>query len=83
MWAGCDPFRAGALFFQFPRVAPAIAGATRGSEKEIAIPTNGCVVTVKENERPAAAVKAILESFVERKGRSPKFAWRDVTERFV
>jgi hypothetical protein len=46
--------------------------------------TNGCVVRVQENERlNADDVKTILISFAERKERPSKFAWRDITERFV
>jgi hypothetical protein len=56
----------------------------RPSKEEIAIPTNGFEVTVKENERLGATeVKAILTAFAERQKRPASFAWRDVTERFA
>lgn len=51
--------------------------------KETAIPTNGFVVTVNENERLTGdEVKAILTAFALGNGRSSSFTWRDVTERF-
>jgi hypothetical protein len=56
----------------------------RPSTRDIAIPTNGFQVTVKENERlDAAEVKLILTAFAEGKGRPARFAWRNVTERFA
>jgi hypothetical protein len=56
----------------------------RPSKKEIAIPTNGFEVTVRENERlDAGDVKAILTAFADRKERPTHFAWRDITERFA
>jgi hypothetical protein len=54
------------------------------SKEDIAIPTNGLQVTIKENERlDAADVKLILTAFAECKGRPAKFVWRDITERFA
>jgi hypothetical protein len=56
----------------------------RPAEKDVAIPTNGFEVTVKENERLTAEdVKLILSAFAEGKARPAKFAWRNVTERFA
>jgi hypothetical protein len=55
----------------------------RPSKKNIAIPTNGFEVTVKENERLSASdAKVILAAFATGKQRPKEFAWRDVTERF-
>lgn len=54
------------------------------SRKEVAVPTNGFVVTVLENERLSADnVKTILTAFAEGRGRREEFTWRDITDRFA
>jgi hypothetical protein len=56
----------------------------QSSSTNIAIPTNGFQITVRENERlNALDVKSILGAFAERNGRPPSYAWRDVTDRFA
>lgn len=50
--------------------------------KDIAIPTNGFEVTVKENERLTSAdVKTILDAFAREMPRPPAYSWRDVSAR--
>lgn len=56
----------------------------RRSVEDVEIPTNGSVVTVKENEiLDPDDVKAILVAFTQTRRLPQSFAWRDITQRFV
>jgi len=56
----------------------------RRSAEDVEIPSNGSVVTVKENEiLDPNDVKAILVAFTETRLLPQRFVWRDITQRFV
>ncbi|MBI5759706.1 MAG: hypothetical protein HZA46_14405 [Planctomycetales bacterium] len=60
-----------------------IAGKDGDNHSEIAIPTNGCQVTVKSNEQlNASDVDEIFAAFSETESRPTRFKWRDITDRF-
>lgn len=61
------------------------AGLTEGDpDGEVVVPGNGIEITVRGNERLAAAdTIAILSAYLAGKGRPKQFAWRDMTEMFA
>ena len=53
------------------------------SEALIAIPTNGCCVSVQENEELSAAdAKVLLVAYASQKGRPTQYSWRDASSMF-
>ena len=67
---------------QFQHYVAGIAG--KNVDRDIKIPTNGFVITVKENEKllPSDA-KTILVAFAQNKHRPLSYVWRDITSRFI
>jgi hypothetical protein len=55
-----------------------------GTEEDVEIETNGCVVTVRKNEvLTGEDVKTVLGAFARGKGKPSEFLWRDMTRRFA
>jgi hypothetical protein len=55
-----------------------------GTEEDVEIETNGCVVTVRKNEvLTGEDVKTVLGAFARGKGKPSEYVWRDMTRRFA